>query len=79
MKEYIHQGPANIQKILEVRVCRCEGVYVGKCLLTSCERIIRKETLIPFCLNTIRLDTLLPNKQQLQDINTISELNMTMN
>ena len=34
-------------------------VYVGKCLLTSCERIIQKETLNPFVFDTIWLDALL--------------------
>ena len=36
------------------------GVCVwGKCLLTSCERVIQKKTLNPFDVSTIRLDTLL--------------------
>ena len=32
---------------------------VGKCLLTSCERIIQKKTLNSFVSETIRLDALL--------------------
>ena len=32
---------------------------VGKCLLTSCERVIQKKTLNPFVFDTIRLDALL--------------------
>ena len=31
----------------------------GKCLLTSCERVIQKKTLNPFDVSTIRLDALL--------------------
>ena len=68
-KHFFHKQPVegvyppvctgDIQKILEIHVCCCVGVYVGKCLLTSCERIIQKKTLIPFDLNTIQLDALL--------------------
>ena len=47
------------------RICRrfskfvYVDVYVGKCLLTSCERVIQKKTLNPFVFDTIRLDALL--------------------
>ena len=34
-------------------------VRVGKCLLTSCERVIQKKTLNPFGIDTIWLDALL--------------------
>ena len=46
LKGYIRQCTANIQKILEVRVCWCVS---GESLLTSGERGIQK-TLIPFVL-----------------------------
>ena len=63
MKGYIHQ-PVGVQRIYRrlskfacIDVCVC--VCVGKCLLTSCERVNQKKTLNPFYVNTIRLDTLL--------------------
>ena len=63
---------ANIYKgsrSLCVLMCVC--VCVGKCLLTSCERVIQKKTLNPFFyVNTIRLDALLQyNNSFLQNIN----------
>ena len=48
---------ANMQKVLEVRVCCCACVY-GESLLTSGERGIQKTT-NSFCFGTIRLDALL--------------------
>ena len=48
MKGYIRQCTANMQKVLEVRVCCCAYVY-GESLLTFGERGIQK-TLISFVL-----------------------------
>ena len=48
---------------IDVRVC------TGKCLLTSCERVIQKKTLNPFDVSTIRLDTLLQHNNS-KNINT---------
>ena len=42
------------------RILMC--VYLGKCLLTLCERVIQKKTINPFNVNTIRLDALLQHK-----------------
>ena len=64
MKGYIHQlvGVQQIcrrfSKFTYIDVCVC----VGKCLLTSCERVIQKKTLNPFDVSTIRLDALLQYK-----------------
>ena len=60
------------------RVCRrfsrfvYVDVHVGKCLLTSCERVIRKKTLNPFDVNTIRWDALLQHNNS-KNINTTNE------
>ena len=48
MKGYIRQCTANMQKVLEVRVC-CGACVYGESLLTFGERGIQK-TLIPFVL-----------------------------
>ena len=59
LKGYIRQ-PVDVQ-----RICRrfskfvYTDVCVGKCLLTSCERVIQKKTLNPFGIDTIWLDALL--------------------
>ena len=58
------------------RILMC--VCVGKCLLTSCERVIQKKTLNPFYVNTIRLDALLQyNNSFLQNINKWTQIRLT--
>ena len=58
MKGYL--SPASVQRIYK-RFSKFAYVDVcnGKCVLTSCERVIQKKTLNPFYVNTIRLDALL--------------------
>ena len=80
LKGYIRQ-PVGVQRICRrfskfayTDVCG----YMGKCLLTSCERVIQKKTLNPFDVNTIQLDALLQHNNS-KNINTTSELHENSN
>ena len=77
LKGYIRQ-PVGVQRIYR-RFSKFAyiDVCVGKCLLTSCERVIQKKTLNPFYVNKIQLDALLQyNNSFLQNINRTSELKL---